>query len=293
MATCAVCGTDLPVQRGPRARRYCSRACQQQAYRTRQAQRDAHRIPPGDEQRLVQEYADVSSRQLAASLSLAAGRVAGALTAGQPADDFDLGVLARVPTVLAARAHQAAVLTGALPTPSAEPTVMLLDLADQARPLQPDRPAQPAAPAARTSRDDRAQPAHTAKAPTTPPRSPSKASRDDSAPLPTWDTTAIKPVAQKLPKKRAQAVIDAAELVRAPDYRESHMWVLRSGDTLIGYVVPSYGGVSRSGRNGWTSSLGGTPGPRCHSRDGAKLDLAARWLRVVTAAPRRTLTGRD
>src|SRR5690349_13867090 len=29
-ATCAVCGADLPARCGPRARVYCSRACQQQ-----------------------------------------------------------------------------------------------------------------------------------------------------------------------------------------------------------------------------------------------------------------------
>ncbi|GAA3785521.1 hypothetical protein GCM10022206_26700 [Streptomyces chiangmaiensis] len=277
MGTCAVCGTDLPAQRGPRARRYCSRACQAKAYRARQEQRTSHRATAADEQRLAAEYDAVPSRQLADSLSLAAGRIAGALTTGQAADDHDLGILARIPVVLTARAHQAAALANALPTLGPAPTVTVLKLAT---PPEPDK----------SSRDDSAPTLTTAPSAPRRTRSP-QTSRDDSAPLPTWDTTAIKPVPQRLPKKRAQALVDAAELVRAPDYRDSHTWILRSGDTLLGYVVPSYGGTSRSGRNGWASRLGGSPGPRCRSRDGAAVDLAARWLRVVTAAPNRTLTG--
>ncbi|WP_281154712.1 hypothetical protein [Streptomyces sp. HYC2] len=303
MGTCVVCGTDLPTRRGPRARRYCSRACQAKAYRARQEQRTSHRAAAADEQRLAAEYDAVPSRQLADTLSLAAGRIAGALTAGQAADDHDLGILARIPVVLTARAHRAAALAGALPAPGAAPTVTVLHLATPPEPGRPSRddsaPAPPRRHPTKTSRDD-ATPAHattatelTTAAPA--PRRPGSphTSREDSAPLPTWDTTAIKPVPQRLPKKQVQAVIDAAELVRAPDYRDSHTWILRSGDTLIGYVVPSYGGTSRSGRNGWVSRLGGSSGPRCRSRDGAAADLAARWLRVVTAAPKRTLTGNN
>jgi hypothetical protein len=306
VATCAVCGTDLPAQRGPRARRYCSRACQAKAYRQRQEQRANHRGAAADEKRLLDEYADTPSRELADSLSLAAGRIAGALTAGQAADDHDLGVLARVPVVLMARAHRATPLATVPPVPRTAPTVMVLDLATSSEPNRTSRdvsapPPTITAPAAsrrprpgRGSRDDAAltvaaDPA--ADQPSPEPPTSVQSSRDDSAGLPTWETTAIKPVPQRLPKKRAQAVIDAAELVRAPDYRDSHRWILRSGDTLIGYVVPSYGGASRSGRNGWLSRLGGSPGPRCKSRDGAAVDLAARWLRVVTATPRRSPTG--
>jgi hypothetical protein len=103
--------------------------------------------------------------------------------------------------------------------------------------------------------------------------------------------TGIEPRPQKLAKKKATAVIDTAELVRDPEHRDNHRWILRSGNTVIGYVEPSYGGASQSGRNGWISRLGGTPGPRCRSRDGAAVDLAARWVRVVTAAPKRHITG--
>ncbi len=107
MTACLVCGEDLPARRGPRARRYCSRACQAKAYRARQRQRDAHRLASGGEADLLAEYDGVASPDLADQLVLAARRLAGALDAGQPADDSDLGVVARIPAVLAARARRA------------------------------------------------------------------------------------------------------------------------------------------------------------------------------------------
>lgn len=254
-----------------------------------------------DEQRLAAEYGAVPSRQLADSLSLAAGRIAGALTAGQAADKHDLGVLAQIPVVLTTRAYRTAALADPLPPPpAAAPTVTVPNLTTPAEPDKPSRddptsmpPRHPRRTEAPRDNATSASAEAAVKVTTAPPAGPARrnspqTSRDDSTPLlPTWDTSAIKPVPQRLSKSRAQAVIDAAELIRASDYRESRTWILRSGDTLIGYVAPSYGGASRSGRNGWISRLGSTPGPRCHSRDEAKLDLAARWLRVVTAAPRR------
>ncbi|AWI31241.1 hypothetical protein [Streptomyces tirandamycinicus] len=101
----------------------------------------------------------------------------------------------------------------------------------------------------------------------------------------------IQPRPQKLAQNKARAVVNAAELVRHPDHRENHQWILRSGDTVLGYVEPTYGGTSRSGRNGWTGRLGGIAGRRCTTRDAAALDLAERWIRVVTAVPKRTITG--
>jgi hypothetical protein len=275
---------------------YCSRACQQQAYRHRHAQRDAHRIPPGDERQLVQEYADVPSRQLGDSLALAAGRIAGALTAGQPVDDHDLGILARVPVVLAGRAHDRTAAAHALhgiPADQPAPTVTVVDLA-----LTRDRPAPPHA---QTSRDDQqpaAAPTATATTAAAPPparrRHATKTSRDDSAPATASEPAAkggIEPRPQKLPKKKAAAIVEAAELVRDPEHRDNHRWVLRSGDTVLGYIEPSYGGVSRSGRNGWLGRLAGIPGRRGRTRYLAATDLAMRWVRLVTATPKRTITG--
>lgn len=51
--------------------------------------------------------------------------------------------------------------------------------------------------------------------------------------------------------RRARAVIDAAEVVKAPDWRESRHWHVVSGGQVLVVVAPSYGGTSVSGRNGW------------------------------------------
>ncbi|MFG2306718.1 hypothetical protein [Actinacidiphila glaucinigra] len=275
MTTCPVCGGDLPAQRGPRARRYCSRACQAKAYRARQQQHYTHRPAAGDVDRLLAEYEEVPSLELADQLALAARRLAGALNDGRPADDRDLGVLARIPAVLTARAHQTA------PTPQAPHGIHDDQAAETTTVTSLDT---------RSARQDR--PATGSPAPGdsfTVSGTDTQASRGASGA--TAESPGIEPKPQKLAMRKARAIADAAELVKDTDYRDSHRWILRSGDTVIGYVEPSYGGTSRSGRNGWISRMGGTLGPRCKSRDGAALDLASRWIRVVTSEPRRTLTG--
>ncbi|MFF4763351.1 hypothetical protein [Streptomyces sp. NPDC001292] len=272
MAVCLVCGADLPAQRGPRARRYCSRACQAKAYRARQRQRDAHLLAIGDAPGLLTRYDGVPASELADQLALAARRLAAALTAGQPVDDFDLGVLARLPAVLTARAHQAA------PTATAGETAVRRD--QTAAPTAPADAAAVTGPGA--SRDDSGRSAR-------PATRAARASRDDSAATAT--PRGIEPRPQRLAKKKARAVVDAAELVRHPEHRDNHGWILRSGDTVIGHVEPTYGGASRSGRNGWTGRLGGHVGPRRRTRDEAAVDLALRWVQLVTAAPKRTITG--
>jgi hypothetical protein len=98
---------------------------------------------------------------------------------------------------------------------------------------------------------------------------------------------------QKMPRKRAMAVLDTSELVRVPGSdRHSSRWVLRSGETVLGYVQPSYGGASRSGRNGWQALLPGEHQSRPQpTRDAAAVELARKWVALVTSAPRRTITG--
>ncbi|MFJ3930192.1 hypothetical protein [Streptomyces sp. NPDC090029] len=153
-----------------------------------------------------------------------------------------------------------------------------------ARIIAPAWPHRSRGASAQASRDDRVRPSD---APAAAP-SPDETSRDDSA---AGEPEGIEPRPQKLAKKKARAIVDAAELVRHPEHRDNHRWILRSGDTVLGYVEPTYGGASRSGRNGWTSRLGGSPGRRSATRNRAAADLAGRWIRVVTADPRRTLTG--
>lgn len=288
MTTCPVCGKDLPAQRGPRARRYCSRACQAKAYRARQRQRDTHRLTSGEEAGLLAEYDGVASPELADRLALAARRLAGALDAGQPADDFDLAAVARIPAVLAARAHRAGSAGQARQDISDARTASraaVVDPAPRTPVLGQDRPAIPGT-GTETSRDGRERtadgPAAAAPGPSTSSRDASRHRADKIRPVP----KGIEPRPQKLARKRALALVDAAELVRDVEHRDEHRWILRSGDTVLGHVEPTYGGTSVSGRNGWTGRLGVSTGRRCRTREEAKLDLAARWIRVVTAAPR-------
>ncbi|MFB7576359.1 hypothetical protein [Streptomyces sp. NPDC056165] len=288
MTMCLVCGKDLPAQRGPRARRYCSRACQAKAYRARQRQRDAHRLTSGEEAGLLAEYDGVASLELADQLALAARRLAGALNAGQPADDFDLGVVARIPAVLAARAHRTDSAGQAHQNiPDARTTARATAVDPAARTPAPsqDRPASHGT-STEASCDGREHiadgPAAAAPRPSTSSRDASRKRADKARPLP----KGIEPKPQKLARKRALAIVDVAELVRDVEHRDEHRWILRSGDTVLGHVEPTYGGTSASGRTGWTSRLGVSTGRRCRTRDEAKLDLAARWIRIVTAAPR-------
>jgi hypothetical protein len=263
MAQCEVCGTEMIQGRG-RARRTCSHACRQAVYRRNRAAHEA-------------ELRRSASPMVKAASDLAAAATEAASLAlhGFP---VNLTTLSRRYDALMAAAGAAGlippIVTRDVPAARATETV--------ARTVTRDVPATAAAGtvAPTVTRDDSAAARPEAAAGTV--------TRDDSASTkPAPARKGIEPRPQKLPKKKAAAVIDAAELVRADDYHDTHRWILRSGDTVLGYVEPSYGGASQSGRNGWISRMGGTPGPRCKSRDGAAVDLAARWRRVVTAAPRR------
>lgn len=134
-------------------------------------------------------------------------------------------------------------------------------------------------------------------APLDAPSAPPEPSRDEASDKAQASTATSRPAArgieprpQKLPRTRAVAIAEAAELTRDPDDRSQ--WLLRSGDTVLGVIVPSYGGTSRSGRTGWTGRIGGGPPTARHkTRREAATDLTASWIRLVTATPRRTLTG--
>jgi hypothetical protein len=54
-----------------------------------------------------------------------------------------------------------------------------------------------------------------------------------------------------LSAKAAQAVIDAAAIVKAPDWSDTRNWHVVSGGQVLVVIEPSYGGTSRTGRNGW------------------------------------------
>ncbi|EFE65784.1 predicted protein [Streptomyces viridosporus ATCC 14672] len=94
--------------------------------------------------------------------------------------------------------------------------------------------------------------------------------------------------ARPMSARRARAIIDAAVLVKAPDWRESHRWhvVTDSGEVLV-VVAPSYGGTSATGRNGWTwwlAALGPSGGSRREdTREKAAARGLADWTRWATA----------
>jgi hypothetical protein len=92
---------------------------------------------------------------------------------------------------------------------------------------------------------------------------------------------------RRLSVRRARQVIDAATLVKAPDWPDTRHWHVVSGDLLLVVVAPSYGGTSRSGRNGWRWWLTATgpTGNRDHwaSREGAAAAGLAAWQRWTTS----------
>ena len=90
-------------------------------------------------------------------------------------------------------------------------------------------------------------------------------------------------------QKAAMALINTAELVKDPDHRDTGCWRLVAADgTVIAHVEPSYGGTSRSGRNGWHGwPDGSTPTRERHpTRQDAAVAAAEGWVRIVTALTR-------
>jgi len=97
------------------------------------------------------------------------------------------------------------------------------------------------------------------------------------------------PAQKRLTQKKAQEIADGAELVKAPDWATTNRWhVVDADGTVLVVVSPSYGGASRSGRNGWTHHLAalGPSGSRDRSstRQGAAAQGLASWMRWVTAS---------
>ncbi|MFP8886771.1 hypothetical protein [Streptomyces mangrovi] len=294
MAMCSVCGGELPAQRGPRARRYCSRACQAKAYRARQRQGQERRTAPEEERELMEAYAGVAATELADSLAAAARRLAGALSAGEPPSASDLKAVVRIPAVLAARARQG--IQAVNPQPGSPDHSGPLAVADSPDP-RPAQDGQSHGPRFR-NRPTEEEPRRTAVQ-SPPPQAP----RDDSVAPPPEPTEAPRggtpaktaPARRKrLSQKAARSVADSARLTKNANHRDNHRWDLIAEDgTVLGYVEPSYGGTGRTGRNGWNYRLADSfavSGPY-RTREEAAVQCALAWIRVVTAPVRRTLTG--
>lgn len=94
---------------------------------------------------------------------------------------------------------------------------------------------------------------------------------------------------RRLTDKQARAITDHAELVKAPDWSTTRNWhvVDQEGSVLV-VITPSYGGASRSGRNGWKyylAALGpsGSTDRQPTTQAAAAQGLMA-WTRWATAA---------
>ncbi|MGW2113731.1 hypothetical protein [Streptomyces zhihengii] len=88
-----------------------------------------------------------------------------------------------------------------------------------------------------------------------------------------------------LSRRTAQAVIDAAVFVKAPDWADTCRWHVTSGSQTLVVIAPSYGGTSRTGRNGWTWWLAeGAPvrHPAEATREKAAVAGLAAWQRHAT-----------
>ncbi|MFD7705674.1 hypothetical protein [Streptomyces sp. NPDC059786] len=92
--------------------------------------------------------------------------------------------------------------------------------------------------------------------------------------------------ARRLSAQAARTVIEQAETVKAPDHRETHAWQVVSGGQVLVHVEPSYGGTSRSGRNGWRWRIAGhaigSSRPERNIEDAAVAGLGA-WERWATS----------
>lgn len=93
-----------------------------------------------------------------------------------------------------------------------------------------------------------------------------------------------------LSAKAARTVIAAAEIVKAPDWRDTRTWHVVSGGTVLVVVAPSYGGVGRSGRNGWRWWLADHGPSGSRDREPTRQQAAARglanWQRWITSKER-------
>jgi hypothetical protein len=255
---CEGCGNPLPPEVRRNAR-YHGGACRTAAWRTRVAQA----APVEGE-----DTKGIATHALADALTASVGRTAWALATGGPAAPVDAGRLRVISHALAARAM------------AAHPEVDWSD--GDSRVTMAIAPSDP-------SRDGEASggPAQAAAAPASATKE-VKPSRDGSGEEEGMAPQSV-PVRSEKPRrmsrKQALAVMDAAALERAEDWRESSRWVLRSGETVIGVLTPDYSGLKRSG---WIGVVHETSvrTERRPTREAAMVALADAWLRQVTAKPR-------
>ncbi|MFJ6566628.1 hypothetical protein ACIQNU_04360 [Streptomyces sp. NPDC091292] len=93
-------------------------------------------------------------------------------------------------------------------------------------------------------------------------------------------------VTRPLSARRARAILDDAELVKAPDWPNTRHWHVISGGQILVVIEPPYGGTSRTGRNGWNWWLADGPCTRHRpepTREKAAVAGLAAWMRWTTS----------
>ncbi|MEU9849214.1 hypothetical protein [Streptomyces sp. NPDC047985] len=93
---------------------------------------------------------------------------------------------------------------------------------------------------------------------------------------------------KRLSETKARSIADGAKLVKAANWSATHAWnVVAEDGTVLVVVKPSYGGASRSGRNGWTYHLAALGPTGSRDRWATRQQAAAQglmgWIRWVTA----------
>jgi hypothetical protein len=60
----------------------------------------------------------------------------------------------------------------------------------------------------------------------------------------------------RMTARRAQAIIDDATLVKAPDWSESRRWHVTANGQVLVIIEPSYSGITRNGWTWWLADIG-------------------------------------
>ncbi|MGW2255412.1 hypothetical protein ACWCXH_35330 [Kitasatospora sp. NPDC001660] len=266
MPTCEICGTEMTQGRA-RARRTCSAACRQAAHRRRRAAEMA------------------VLRAAATQLPTAAPSRNEPVEPG--ADDSPAGRIRAAGAALAAAVEYAA--TAVEENACRDDSLAALqrrydDLVDAVRAAM--RPKELSrnepVPARARATDPGAGRSETADAAASPDAVQPEPSRNERS----RPTRTPRPL--HLSRKKALALLDTAELVKAEQYQETGNWdVVAADGTVICHIGPNYNNLRRNGWNAWPH--GSTPNRRDHypTRERAAAAGADGWLRIVTAKPRR------
>jgi len=82
---------------------------------------------------------------------------------------------------------------------------------------------------------------------------------------------------------KARAVIDAATLIKASDWRETRHWHVVSGGTALVTVAPAYSGTRRTGWRYWLTQYGpSNTGGVYATKDAAAVAGLGAWERSAT-----------